>query len=127
MSNITRTATTAEVRAYFNHPRYGASRVARLNNEKAAHTVVARPNLRGRLHARAVEVFNEAHEAKGVAYVSGATKAALIEARGMRDNLRAEAAEKGLAVSDKGPLSNEAKAALGILPEKKATKKSSKK
>lgn len=129
-STITREATTREVRSWFNDTRYGASRRTRLVSsdekfgEKAAHTVTARPNLRGRLHPLAVAMFNEAHAKKGVAYVSGATARGLNEARATRDNLRAAAAEKGLAVSDKGPLSNEAKAALieaGLI-EKPVTK-----
>lgn len=125
--SITREATTAEVRAWFNDKRYGTSRVTRLGDDKAAHTVVYRDNLRGRLHSRAVEVFNEAHVAKGVAYVSGSTARGLIEARATRDNLRAAAADKGIAVSDKGPLSNEAKAVLGIETAKPKAKKSAKK
>lgn len=129
-TSISREATTREVRNWFNDTRYGAGRRTRLGKsdekfgEKAVHTVTFRPNLRGRLHPLAVAMFNEAHEKKGVAYVSGSTARSLAEARANRDNARVAAAEKGLPVSDKGPLSNEAKAALGIeVPAKAKAKK----
>lgn len=116
MSNTTstavKTATTAEVRAWFNHPRYGAARLAKVS-EKAQHTVKQRPMLRGRLHTEAVEFFNEKNAGK-VQYVTGSTKQAIAGARAERDANRKAAQDKGLAVSLKGPLSNEARTALGL-------------
>lgn len=131
MTNSTITeVSTGTLRAWFNDSRYGAGRVKRLTESdekfgaKAAHTVVYRDNLRGRVHPLAVAMFNEAHAKKGLAYVSGSTKRGLVEARATRDNLRAAAAEQGISVSDKGPLSKAAKAALieaGLI-EKPVTK-----
>lgn len=117
MSNLTVSATAADVRAFFNHPRYGASRLAKVSPD-AQHTVKARTNLRGRLHKEAVEAFNahDSHVKKGVAYFTGATKEAVASQRADALAARVQAFDAGLAVGARGPLSNETRKALGMEP-----------
>ena len=128
MSNLTVSATAADVRAFFNHPRYGAARLAKVSPE-AAHTVKQRPNLRGRLHKEAVEFFNAhpAHVKAGVAYFTGATKEAVAKQREDALALRVAAFDADLAVGARGPLSNATKEALGLPVTKKGKGKSSRK
>lgn len=117
MSNLTVSATAADVRAFFNHPRYGASRLAKVSPE-AAHTVKARPNLRGRLHKEAVKAFNDhpSHVKSGIAYFTGATKEAVANQRAEALALRVQAFDSNLAVGQRGPLSNATREALGLEP-----------
>lgn len=130
MSNLTVSSTAADVREFFQHPRYGQSRVATLNKRdgSAAKTVVARENLRGRLHKEAVAMFNEhpSNVKAGRAYFTGATKAAVESQRETALAHRVAAFDANVSVGQRGPLSNAAKTALGLPVAKKAAPKSRK-
>jgi len=126
MSNLTVSSTAADLRNWFNDPRYGASRVKTLTkrNPDAPLTVVKRANLRGRIHAEAVAMFNEhpSHVKSGKAYFTGATKAAVEAQRETMLSARVAAFEAGQAVGARGPLTNEAKTLAGLPVAKKAPK-----
>lgn len=104
MSKALATApTAADVRALF---RSNETRMGRLS-EAAQATV--REGARGRLHPDAIKEFNKGRK-PGRRYVLGATK----DAKAAQAALRVKAAEAGLPVGKRGPLSREAKVALGL-------------
>jgi hypothetical protein len=113
------TVTAADVRAYFNAD---PKRLAALS-DKARATVEFNAEgkaPRGRLHAEAVKVHNQRRK---VQYVTGATKAAVAEQKATAKAHREQAKAAGLPVGSRGPLSNAAKAKVGIAkPTRKGRK-----
>lgn len=104
MSKSTATApTAADVRALF---RTNEKRMARL--DEAAQATV-KEGARGRLHPQAIKEFNKGRKAHR-RYVLGATK----DAKAAQAALREKAAQAGVTVGKRGPLSKEAKVALGL-------------
>lgn len=101
---MTKTVTAAEVRNFF---REDAKRLDALS--PAARVTVAE-GARGRLHPEAVKVHNTRRRTRQ--YVLGASKDAVAAQRG----LRAAAAEAGVSVGKRGPLS---KAAREVLAQSK--------
>ena len=111
---MSKSTTAADVRNFF---RADAKRLARLSDD-AAKTV--REGARGRLHPEVISTYNKGRKADRH-YVSGASTREAIASKGEAQNLRVAAAEAGLAVGVRGPLSKAAKEALGM--KVKATKK----
>lgn len=113
------TVTAADLRAYFNaDPKRlalldaDARKTVEFNSEGKAP--------RGRIHAQAVKVHNSRRK---VQYVTGATKQAVAAQKEQAKKHREQAAKAGLTVGARGPLSNEAKAKVGLTkPGRKSRK-----
>lgn len=101
MNKSTNIVTAADVRNLF---RTNDARMARLD-ETAQATV--RKGARGRLHPQAIKEFNKGRKAHR-RYVLGATK----DAKAAQAALRDKAAQAGVTVGKRGPLSKEALAVL---------------
>lgn len=113
------TVTAADLRAYFNAD---PKRLATLS-DKARKTVEFSAEgkaPRGRIHPEAVKVHNQRRK---VQYVTGATKAAVESQKSQAKAHREAAKAAGLPVGSRGPLSNAAKAQVGIAkPTRKGRK-----
>jgi len=113
------TVTAADLRAYFNAD---AKRLAALSPEarKTVEYNAEGKAPRGRIHAEAVKVHNQRRK---VQYVTGATKAAVAAQKEQAQKHRADAKAAGLPVGTRGPLSNAAKAKVGLTkPARKGRK-----
>lgn len=115
-STTARTATAADVRAFFNDPKAGPARVARFG---LADDKSIRKGARGRLSPGAIKGYNTGKVA-GRRYVTGNTGEVAAAAKAAALDLRVKAFEADQSVGQRGPLSNAAKAAVGV----KVTKRS---
>ena len=120
MSKSTVSPATADmVRAFYNDEKAGAARVERFG---LADDKSIRPGARGRLSKEAVAGYNKGKPAARH-YVTGSTKAAVANQKAQAQAHREAAKAAGLPVGTRGPLSNAAKAQVGIAkPTRKGRK-----
>lgn len=102
---MSKTVTASDVRVYFQKD---AKRLSALSDQ-AAHTV--QPGARGQVHPDAIKAFN-AKRRKDSRYVRGASGIARTVAKSQAEAARKAAAEAGVTVGKRGPLSKAALAAL---------------
>jgi hypothetical protein len=113
------TVTAADLRAYFNAD---VKRLAVLSPD-ARKTVEFNSDgkaPRGRIHPEAVKVHNQRRK---VQYVTGATKQAVAAQKEQAKKHREQAKAAGLPVGARGPLSNAAKAKVGLDKPQRRTRK----
>jgi len=113
MNKSTKTATAADVRAFYRDEKKGAARTATLPDP----TCVL-PGARGRLSPEAIAGYNKGKPAARH-YVTGNSGEVAAAAKGEALSLRVKAFEAGEAVGQRGPLSNAAKAAAGVKVSKR--------
>lgn len=109
-STAARTATAADVRAFFRDEAKGSARMSSLKD-----ATCVKPGARGRLSPEAIAAYNKGKTAAR-RYVTGNTGEVTASAKEAALNLRVAAFDKNVAVGQRGPLSNEARKALGLKP-----------